>query len=124
MKTELGIRTSLAPQVDPAQVDMLCEFLRGKGWMKAAAIEAAIAIDDRKVRAFAEHSDGRILSGQEGYRLFERSTPIEEADQAASWLESQAKRMVRRASSIRQRLHRYAREKTPTTEQQTELVES
>lgn len=109
MKTELGIRIA-GPEVTPEEVDSMCEFLRGKGWLKAADIQAATGIGDRKVRAIAEHSEGRILSGQSGYRLLDRTTPIEEVDAAATWLESQAMRMIARASSIRQRYHRYARD--------------
>jgi len=93
----------------------MCEFLAGKGWLKAAEIAEAKQVDDRKMRVIAEHSDGRILSGQKGYRLFERSTPLEEADRAASWLESQGRKMLLRGAAIRRVYHRYAREKEPTS---------
>lgn len=112
MKTELGIRIA-GPEVEPAEIEAMILFLRGKGWLKASEIEAAIAVGDRKMRVLAEHSDGRILSGQNGYRLFDQSTPLGEADQAASWLESQGKKMLLRGAAIRRRYHRYARDQQP-----------
>lgn len=110
---ELPLRLSKKPTVSPDEIEAVCAFLAGKGWMKAKLIEEQIAIDDRRMRVIAEHSDGRILSGQNGYRFFDRATPIDEVDQAASWLESQAKRMLQRAGSIRRRLHRFARDQVP-----------
>lgn len=100
-----------APEVSPEEVETVCEFLKGKGWIKAAAIGEALHIDDRKLRAITEHSDGRILSGPgcPGYKLFDGRTEIGEADLAACRLESQAKHMLNRARAYRTRIHRYAR---------------
>lgn len=112
MKTELGLIIA-GPEVSAAEVNEMCAYLRGKGWLKAVMIDAATGVDDRKMRVIAEHSEGRILSGQKGYRLFERATPLEEADRAASWLESQGKKMLMRGAAIRRLYHRYAREKEP-----------
>ena len=109
VRTELGL-TIPGPEVDPGEIDEMVRFLAGKGWLRAAEIEAATGASDRKMRLIAEHSDGRILSGQLGYRLFERSTPLEEADRAASWLESQGRKMLLRGAAIRRVYHRYARE--------------
>jgi hypothetical protein len=107
---ELSIKMP-APEVSAAEVDALCEFLRGKGWIKAAQIEAELSINDRKLRAIAEHSDGRILSGPgcPGYKLFDGRTELIEADLAASRLESQARLMIKRAAAYRCRIHRFAR---------------
>lgn len=107
METELGL-TIAGPEVDQEEVDAMIEFLRGKGWIRAAEIEAGMNCSDRKMRALAEHSRGRILSGQKGYRLFDRTTPLEEADRAASWLESQGRKMLMRGAAIRRVYHRYA----------------
>jgi hypothetical protein len=109
---ELGLRIA-GPDVSEAEIAAMCGFLSGRGWLRAAEIEAATGIGDRKMRVIAEHSDGRILSGQGGYRLFDRTTPVEEADRAASWLESQGRKMLLRGASIRRRLHRYARDRAP-----------
>jgi hypothetical protein len=109
VNTELGLRIP-GPEVAPEDVEQMIRFLAGKGWLRAVEIEAATGASDRKMRAIAQHSAGRILSGQQGYRLFDRSTPLEEADRAASWLESQAREMLRRGAEIRRVYHRYARE--------------
>lgn len=108
MTTELGLKIP-GPDVAPEEVEELCRFLAGKGWLRAAEIEASLGVNDRKMRAIAEHSDGRILSGQAGYRLFDRTTPLEEADRAAAWLESQGRKMLLRGAAIRRVYHRYAR---------------
>lgn len=109
MKTEIGFKMS-GPEVEPAEIAAMIDFLRGKGWLKAAEIDAAVHVSDRKMRVIAEHSDGRIISGQSGYRLLDRSTPIEDVDRAASWLESQGKKMLLRGAAIRRYYHRYATE--------------
>lgn len=109
VKTELGLSIP-GPEVDPAEVEQMVRFLAGKGWLRAAEIEVATSSGDRKIRAIAEHSQGRILSGQQGYRLFDRTTPLEEADRAATWLESQGRKMLQRGAAIRRVYHRYARE--------------
>lgn len=99
-----------APEVSPAEIEALCIHLRGRGWVLSRDLLTETTIDDRTLRVIAEHSDGRIISGQKGYRLFDRTTPLEEADRAAAWLESQGKKMLLRGAAIRRRFHRYARE--------------
>lgn len=95
------------PSVD--EVESVCAFLAGKGWIKAAVIEAEIEISDRRMRRIAERSDGRILSGQKGYRLLDGTTPVEEIDHAANWLISQGRNMIRRGVAVRRRYHNFAR---------------
>lgn len=112
MHTELGLRIS-GPEVKSEEVEALIEFLRGKGWLKAVEISTALGISERKMRAIAEHSDGRILSGQAGYRVLDRTVPIDDVDRAATWLESQAKKMLTRAAVIRRRYHSYACDQAP-----------
>lgn len=97
------------PQVSCDQVDALCAYLTGKGWVKATTIESEAEISERHVRRLAERSDGRILSGQKGYRLFDSSVTLDEADHAANWLISQGKTMIRRGLAIRRRFHQFAR---------------
>jgi hypothetical protein len=89
------------PSVD--EVDAVCAFLQGKGWIRAAQIEQEIDIDDRRMRVLAEKSEGRILSGQKGYRFYDEATPLEEASHAANWLISQGKKMIRRGITVRRR---------------------
>lgn len=106
---ELGLAIA-APSVTAEQVDLVIGFLRGKIWVKDAEICAALAIDDRRLRAIAEFSDGRIISGPgcPGYRLF-TGAALADADLAASRLESQGKRMIHRAIAIRRRFHHFPR---------------
>lgn len=101
------------PQISSDQVDGLCAYLSGKGWVKAAQIEAETKISERRVRRLAERSDGRILSGQNGYRLFDGSVPVEDVDHASNWLIAQGKNMIKRGIAIRRRYHQFARERTP-----------
>jgi hypothetical protein len=68
---------------DPADIELLCDWLRGRGWVRAVAIEFFFlewkSPDHRYVRAIASQSGGRILSfpGSPGYRLAVEAT-IEE----------------------------------------------
>jgi hypothetical protein len=110
---ELPLRESRKPKVSAEEVDALCAFLAGKGWVKAKEIEAQIEVDDRRMRVIAEVADGRIISGQKGYKLFDRSTPIGEADEAACRIEAMCKKGLLHAAAIRRRIHRYARERAP-----------
>lgn len=111
MKTELGLIIK-GPLVDDLDVQRVTLYLSGREWVRAADLERELNLSDRELRAIAEMSNGDIISGQRGYRLFDRSTPIGEADHAASWLESQARKMILRASAIRRRIHKYGREQT------------
>jgi hypothetical protein len=98
------------PVVTPEQVELVAGFLRGKGWVKGAVIGTALGLDERRLRAVAEFSDGRILSGPgcPGYRLF-TGDALADADLAAGRLESQGKRMIQRAIAIRRRFHHFPR---------------
>lgn len=97
------------PPVSADQVDALCAYLEGKGWVKASMIEAEIEIDERKVRRLAEKSDGRILSTNRGYRLFDEKVTLEDAHDAADRLISQGRNMIKRGISIRRRYHQFRR---------------
>jgi hypothetical protein len=110
-QAELNLKPGQAPEIDPSEVAALCCWLRGRGWQKAREIEAALGIDERKLRAMAEHSDGEILSGPgcPGYRLFDGETSLGDAERAAGRLRSQGEKMIRRAMSIGRRMHRYGR---------------
>ena len=98
-----------APAITEADVELLCERLRGRDWQLARQLCEEHAYNDRSLRAIAAASDGRIISGQRGYRLNDRSATVEEIDHAATWLEAQAREMLKRAAAIRRRYHRYAR---------------
>ena len=118
-QTEIGLRLP-APAVSETDVDLLCssiwtasEILTNSHWVTARVLEN-YGYTDRELRAIAEASNGRIISGQRGYALMSECTP-EEIDRAASWLESQAKKMLARATAIRRRFHGYARTTTSSS---------
>lgn len=105
MTTELGFKLN-EPAVDEQDVAVLVGVLRCGKWFTARELVATLAISDRELRAIAEASAGRVISGQLGYALLENCTP-DEIDHAAGWLESQGKKMLQRAARIRARFHRY-----------------
>jgi hypothetical protein len=108
MQTELEFPRSNAPVVSQAEIDSVISFLTGRNWTKASEITAAIGIDDRRIRVIAEQSEGAILSGPgcPGYKLLTCAAQLREVDEAAGRLESQGRRMIARAYSIRRRAHR------------------
>lgn len=104
----LAMARSGAPAVSSQDVATVCHFLTGRDWTKASTIELFTHIDERRVRAIAEASDGMIISGPgcPGYKLLTDAAQLQEVDEAASRLESQARRMFARAVAIRRRAHR------------------
>ena len=102
------------PQGSADQVDAVCAYLTGKGWIKAKVIEQEIEIDDRRMRVLAEQSKGRIISGQKGYRFFDPATSIEDAYRAANRLISQGKKMIARGVEIQLRIHSYGQDRRPS----------
>ncbi len=86
------------------RVDEFVAWLAGRGWVTAAQIEDAKDWSDRDIRAFAEASDGRVISGQKGYKLTREANP-DEACQAADWLKNQGHKMIARAVKIQRVFH-------------------
>lgn len=115
MRSTQTLDVGAGPVVTEDQVGILLRYLSGKGWVFARKIKVDLGLHDRRVRAIAEHSDGRILSGPgcPGYRLFTREA-LPDADVAASRLESQANRMRARAVAIRRRFHLFGRPDRPS----------
>jgi len=89
-----------APSVEPGDHDRLVKDLSGSIWQTARELRR-LGWNERKLRAVASLSRGRIVSGQKGYALIE-SVSDEEAMHAAAWLDAQARVMMRRANEIRQ----------------------
>jgi hypothetical protein len=90
-------------------VAALVEWLSGRGWVKARDIMAAFpSWNERAVREVASDSRGRILSGQQGYKLTLECTP-EEVRHATAWLRSQANQMTQRSIDIDRTFHQGAR---------------
>ena len=92
-------------EADDPNVRHLLEILANHGsWLTARQIEHLTQWSERQIRAYAEASEGRIISGQHGYKHTRHATP-EEVHHAAAWLEAQAAKMATRAAAIRKRAH-------------------
>ncbi len=102
--TQQGLFTSRAPRVSDSDVATLIRHLHGHGWQTAKQL-SQYGWTDRKLRAVANASKGRVISGQHGYALIESAT-VDEANHAAAWLERQAAEMQRRARDIRKAMHK------------------
>lgn len=81
-------------------------LLESRCWMSAGDIMATTQgrALERDIRELASASNGRIISGQKGYRHTSNASP-EEIQHAAAWLESQGKKMGERAQAIRRYAH-------------------
>ena len=93
-----------APVVTDPELQILIGALDRRRWQTAAQLRERTAFDDRKVRALASDSAGRIISGQRGYCLITEATTAE-IDHAADWLISQGKAMIKRGIAIRTQAH-------------------
>lgn len=61
-------------EVESPNVEWLVEFLRGRDWIRAAEILREIGREPtenekRRVRAWADASEGRVCGHQKGYKL-------------------------------------------------------
>ena len=92
------------------RLNTLVALLKGRNWLTSRQIKQATHWDDRTIRQIAATSEGRILSGQKGYKLTREATP-DERDHAVKWLRSQARKMIARSMQIN-RIH-YAKESQP-----------
>ncbi len=101
---ELNLTTRRERTASSSEVTRLVTLLSLYGWMKADSITKHTSWPDRKIRAIANASEGRIISGQNGYNLTSKAD-AEEVRHSVNWLESQARRMVARAVQIRRIYH-------------------
>lgn len=91
------------PEIAPndPNIDFLVQLLTGKDWLTAAAVITATEHVtgtrwcDRKVRALAKASKGRIAGGQKGYKLVMEMT-AEEYQHYRNWMLSQSDEMKQR----------------------------
>lgn len=102
--TEPQLPFGRAPRIEADDIADLVRALTGHDWRSAREL-AGEGWNDRRLRATASASEGRIVSGQKGYALIEAVT-VEEAQHAADWLDRQARSMSKRASEIRRAMHR------------------
>ncbi|MEM8550699.1 MAG: hypothetical protein AAGF10_07905 [Verrucomicrobiota bacterium] len=78
---------------DNPDVGALERFLDGRGWLTYKQLKGHFPDwSDRYVRGLAEASEGRILSGQKGYKLTRQASPEEYQTCRSGWL-SQSNRM-------------------------------
>jgi hypothetical protein len=89
----------------PASGNRLVSALAGRGWVRRRDLAPVIGLDERKIRELAEQSAGVIVSGNRGYCLFSECT-VDDLSHAANRLESQGRKMIRRAIAIRNRAHK------------------
>jgi hypothetical protein len=80
--------------------DRFLELLLDGDWHKGSWLALRLHTSDRVVRLCADRSGGRVISGQEGYKLTRYAT-TDEIDHAEAWLLSQARKMTERAVEIR-----------------------
>lgn len=99
--------TEAAPEVSGEQIEQLCTFLAGKGWVKAKVIEEQIGMNERVIRKISECSNGRIFSfpGSPGYKLFTPAIEIAEFELGDSRWAAQITRMIERRAAYRRRFH-------------------
>ena len=93
-----------APTVAVDDVRLLLGVLRGAGWVNAKLLARLTGYDDRKLRAVANASDGRVISGNAGYKLTKEATN-EEINECVGRLKAQADKMVMRIVSIERARH-------------------
>lgn len=93
---------------DQAEVDSLLILLASiRGWVSAKSLTAITGNNERKIRALASASKGRVLSapGSPGYTHTRSATPAE-VDHYTSALLRQADDMRQRAIDIRRVFYR------------------
>ncbi len=104
--TQLDLELSAkAPEVTPSEVAELIARLRGRGWQTARDLGAAKESDKRQLRAIAEASEGRIISGQKGYKLTREAT-LTEIDSTV-WMRHQGEKMIKRFLDIQRVRHQH-----------------
>jgi hypothetical protein len=105
-QTELPLAPATLP--DAALPTILAVLDQEMTWLTAAQLLLKIGdtpteSNKRKLRELASASNGKIISGQKGYRHI-RHADVDEILHARNWLIHQAKAMSDRASEI---LHQY-----------------
>lgn len=100
---ELTFAKPAVPDVTPddGNIDYLVRLLDKQDWVKSSDIVARVLQQtnvrwcDRKVRALAKASGGRIAGGQKGYKLVTDMTH-DEYNHYRNWMLSQCDEMKRR----------------------------
>lgn len=89
--------------MSPSQADVenFIEHLLGRGWLRAKQLVSELNVSRRHLRALAEHSKGRVLSGNSGYRLTAEAS-LPELEKFSQRMLSQTKRTQARVSATLQ----------------------
>lgn len=99
-----------APAPAVTEVDRFVQVLQMQSdWLTAADLITRMGLPPteqsrRFLRIWANASDGRVISGQKGYRHIDHAT-AEEIVHASRWLIHQAKEMEERGRAILRRAH-------------------
>jgi hypothetical protein len=84
-----------------ANVRFFIEHLKGqRRWFPAKELETQTGWTDRDIRSYAEASEGRVISGQNGYKHADNST-ADEIAHFANQMESRGRKMIARANAVR-----------------------
>jgi hypothetical protein len=102
---ELPVSGAAGPLSD--EVERFIEIIqRHADWMTAREVEIATGWGERKCRALASASEGKIISGNRGYKHTSRATP-EEFQEFYGRMTEQGKAMLARAEHARRVHHAF-----------------
>lgn len=110
LQPELDLAERHTGPLSSGDIDTVVAILdHEQAWLTAAQLLLKLGekVNDnrkRKLRRIAENSQGKIISGQAGYKHIRHAT-AEEILHAANWLEHQAVEMGERAKAIRRAYH-------------------
>jgi hypothetical protein len=108
MTNQLELTLHKAPSTSPEEVERFVSLLFDNGgWMTAEMVGVLTTWSDRKCRALAARSAGRIISGNNGYKHARHVTP-DELNEFYGRMVKQGKEMIRRAILARRVYHSYA----------------
>lgn len=98
-------RETRGPEV-AAEMQMLLRNLHAEGtaWATRELMRQRFGYTDRECRLGRQHSHGKIIAGQRGYRLTEAAS-LAEITAAAAALESQAKVVMGEANELWRIMH-------------------
>lgn len=105
MTEQLELDSYRPAHTDADEVARLISLLSASGtWLNAREITEQLGWSDRKIRDLASHSDGRIISGNSGYKHTRHATP-DEMQEFYGRLVNQAKVMIQRAIKAKRTHH-------------------
>lgn len=98
-QTEFAFRKPTVPDSRDMENALESFTTQQHPWITAKELRGLTGWTDRAMREMAEHSNGNIISGQNGYCLF-RHASGEERHHAGAWMISQGRKMVKRGIRI------------------------